>query len=291
MLDERVCNITSWSVDGFGHQLHAILTCQALSLINASYRYVPSVHTRVEHGPKSHEQLLAFLNEVSGPREEAIQVPVKGAGGRYMGRYRTKRCESCDPICDMCAPKWAEEPRVRVALRTRAVATLHRFIEGFRCIAADAICVHMRRRDWADLGDLDRRLVPDEFYVSAVQQLYAMLPPGTPVFVATNGNVSEVRRLFGDRGASHTPRVFVHGPEAFLLTQLAQFVHCCAGLVLSASSLSDAIGILSTSRLVVRPSSNAELTGGRRVAYLHRRTDFNESDVIRLANVGDARVP
>ena len=46
------CHLTSWSADGFGHQLAAALSCEALALAFPSrYRYSRSRHTRMEHAP------------------------------------------------------------------------------------------------------------------------------------------------------------------------------------------------------------------------------------------------
>ena len=206
----------------------------------------------MEHGPQKSDTLLAFLNEVAGPHEDAIHVPVSGAGGRYMGRYRFKHCEACDPICDMCSPRWAKEPAVRLSLRAVPVTKLRRYTPDFRCFVSNAICVHMRRRDWADHGDVSHRLMDDAVFVAAVHSLRAKLPPNTPLFVSTNGNTTQVTELF----RTHKQRTIVHGPDAFLLTELAQFVHCCSALVLSASSFSDVVRILSSARLLVHPGLN-----------------------------------
>ena len=56
------CGLTTWSRDGFGHQLAAALSCEAWAMANASYIYVRSNHTALEHHPSNASTLLGWLN-------------------------------------------------------------------------------------------------------------------------------------------------------------------------------------------------------------------------------------
>ena len=66
------CTISTWSADGFGHQLLAALSCRALAMVeNSTYRYRASRHTELEHGPADEAVLLTMLHE---DHEEPLTV-------------------------------------------------------------------------------------------------------------------------------------------------------------------------------------------------------------------------
>ena len=86
-----VCHMTAWSTDGFGHQLAAALSCEAVALAFPSrFQYVLSRHAAVEHAPPDAPALLALLNPPGdtdgasmGPSySPPVEVPPPARGGK-----------------------------------------------------------------------------------------------------------------------------------------------------------------------------------------------------------------
>ena len=162
------CDITTWSSDGFGHQLAAALSCKLLALTHPrAYRYVPSRHTELEHGPAGADALFDLLDtlflDVGGGAPPA-QVPP----GRYHpncdGGWRPRKLPACAPnasaltVCDNCYRMFGQwgEPAVAAAaklvvheLRRRVAAFMWAgdgSVDGARasCPRRPDVCVHMR---------------------------------------------------------------------------------------------------------------------------------------------------
>lgn len=147
------CAVTTWSRDGFGHQLAAALSCEAWAMANASYVYLRSNHTALEHHPSNASTLLGWLNQKGGT---AIQrQPLNVPEAKYHGSCpNNKVIPPCSPgvitVCDSCfefvAPELAERLRIRevlaASLRERVAAS---FDHGENCpLGRSHVCIHLR---------------------------------------------------------------------------------------------------------------------------------------------------
>ena len=156
------CNLTTWSADGFGHQLAAILSCKLLALSKPHiYRYVPSEHTEIEHAPVNAHALLEFLDTMFldlKAKMPPVNVPPR-AYHRTCDGGQSRRLPPCIQgqltICDNCFRMF--DPSAHPNADARAADELRRQLAaasgvGDGSLAAAAascprrpvVCVHQR---------------------------------------------------------------------------------------------------------------------------------------------------
>ena len=150
------CAITSWSRDGFGHQLAAALSCEALAMANESYVYLWSNHTALEHHPSDADVLLGFLNHQSASTMQ--RYPISVPEGRYHANcpgtgteVRLPPCSSSAvTVCDSCFGLVSPEIAGRLQIRERIAARLRQRVAaitgaGMTCPHRRShVCVHLR---------------------------------------------------------------------------------------------------------------------------------------------------
>ena len=158
------CNLTTWSSDGFGHQLAAILSCKLLALAKPDrYRYVPSVHTEIEHQPVGASALLEFLGTLFLDKRSKKAASVHGVTPRSYHRVcdggMSRRPPPCTlgavTICDNCFRMFdpaahQDADRLAAAELRRRIAAASGVGDGnvahasSSCPRRAAVCVHQR---------------------------------------------------------------------------------------------------------------------------------------------------
>ena len=134
MHQNNTCLISSWSFDGFGHQLINIVRCQEYAL-QYNYTFVGTQRTHMEHKDPDKSKLLELLTTISG--KERYQVPHR--------RYHDRTCGiGCDPIslCDECHSTPNANIRRRIARTLCASIPMNRTVS---CPVRYA-CFHVRQR-------------------------------------------------------------------------------------------------------------------------------------------------
>ena len=156
------CSLTSWSSDGFGHQLAAALSCEALALQNTSYRYRVAEHTMLEHDPGRREtaDLLDLLNHGSTQPVKVLRKKRYGCGCAADGRCAPPACvpgfvsvcDNCFGTVDMTTPE-GEQLRARLAVSVRRrVKQRAPGRAGLQCQHRSDVCLHVRTMppEWRD---------------------------------------------------------------------------------------------------------------------------------------------
>lgn len=128
-----MCNVTSWSRDGFGHQFMATVRCKEMAYFDESVRFVGSLKTHMEHADPNKGELLRLLTSLSGPERMVVEPR----------RYHGKDCHKCDPICDSCSPK-QQSPAVRQSM-ARSLCAGVPIRHSARC-STGYDCFHLRQR-------------------------------------------------------------------------------------------------------------------------------------------------
>jgi len=272
------CGLTTWSRDGFGHQLAAALSCEAWAMANASYIYVRSNHTALEHRPSNASTLLGWLNRHTGSAAEQHQ-PLSVPEAKYHSNCPKKVSPSgdlvlpaCSPgiitVCDNCfgfvAPERAEQLQIRKRLAAKLQQSVAAsFDHGEACQSRRShVCIHLRGQ--GDPGPRTTKDVTSMFAErDAARQRQKRFPaawwhraltaaagalgsaaPRSPeallVSVHTNSKAL-ASTIFGNlsRLADGTPIQLRTFDESFPLLQLLhELLFCCDALVTSDSSLS-----------------------------------------------------
>ena len=151
---ESQCQLTSWGQDGFGHQLMAIMSCEAYAMKNASYEYVSSNHTALEHSPPDVKGLLRFLNRWHGAGANDEPSRQVRSGIRYHGNCPAERPPPCHPgrltICDNCFShiqlrRDARGRAIQQELAERLRKSVAKAVAGGgSCARRSDVCVHFR---------------------------------------------------------------------------------------------------------------------------------------------------
>jgi hypothetical protein len=209
--DSPTCNLTSWSGDGFGHQLAAAIACKLLSVSEPKYQYFPSEHFELEHTPAEPDALSGFLNTLFLPSGTA---PAKVPFGRYHptcdGGANYKRHPPCSPgkptICDNCyrmvplGEARTREASNHVIQSFRSHLSISHMMHTMsshphlrnatpgreRCHHRAAVCVHQRgvgkighfpgrkhTPQWAEVDSVRRRSYPAEWWLRGVRTALA----------------------------------------------------------------------------------------------------------------------
>jgi hypothetical protein len=225
---ENRCPLTTWSRDGFGHQLAAELSCVALTMLNSSYVYVRSNHTALEHKPADAAALLQMLNGGGGEnRNGPVSVPEakyhQACPSRAHGVAQLPPCEGPDSltVCDSCFgmvdPDQAERAQVRrrlaAQLRRRVLAAVG--LHGREGCLADSfdVCVHLRGP--GDPGLRTSRIVTSMYAErDAALKRQKRQPAAWWRRALQVGMEAAGRQRSGDRGATSEPpsrrRVLIH---------------------------------------------------------------------------------
>ena len=272
------CGLTTWSRDGFGHQLAAALSCEAWAMANASYIYVRSNHTALEHRPSDASTLLSWLNRHTGSAAEQHQ-PLSVPEARYHSNCPKKVSPSgdlvlpaCSPgiitVCDSCfgfvAPERAEQLQIRQRLAAKLQQSVAAsFDHGEACLSRRShVCIHLRGqgdpgpRTTKDITSMfaerdaarqRQKRYPAAWWHRALTAAASALgsaarrpPEALLVSVHTNSKAL-ASTIFGNlsRLADGTPIQPRTFDESFPLLQLLhELLFCCDALVTSDSSLS-----------------------------------------------------
>lgn len=125
----NMCNITSWSGDGFGHQFMTTVFCKEMAYDDKSFRFVGSLKTHMEHRDGNKKQLLELLTILSGPERMHVKP----------GRYHFKSCKKCDSVCDSCFPS-KQSRTVRKQMATLLCVTCDKNSHGKSSIGFRTEC-------------------------------------------------------------------------------------------------------------------------------------------------------
>ena len=236
-------NITSWSSDGFGHQLMAMLGCQAVALSQNRTRYIPSVHTRMEHDPPNATLLLGFLSSFPAGREAPAPM-ADMEKPRFPDCVQTRGVRVCDHCfgrsfgtlgCSVAQPM---PQRTHATLLHRMHASLRSAFPGRSCQARndrlrERLCVHWRQKaGWESRNWVKNRVFPKSTLTTMIRAVQRNMTNTTSVVVYTNVDASDSQLSLPHlRSADENP-----------LSILFDFTFCCDGIVLSNSALSAVIG-------------------------------------------------
>lgn len=284
------CALSTWSRDGFGHQLAAALSCEALAMANKSYAYVRSNHTAFEHHPSNASTLLAWLNRFgsgTGLQKQPLSVPE----ARYHSNCLPSRVPPCSPgvitVCDSCfgfvSPELAERSHIRqrlaAKLRRSVAATLE---NGEGCPSRRVhICIHLRGA--GSPGVRTTRLITSLFAErEAARQRLKRFPapwwrralevaakaiqdpgrtaviPQAPLRVVVHTNSRGLAAsIFANVSTlddgTHV-QIRTSDENTPLLEMLHELIFCCDSLITSESSISW-VAALATKAVVVSPSA------------------------------------
>lgn len=272
------CALTTWGQDGFGHQLAARLSCEALAMVNRSYVYLPSAHTSMEHRPADAAALLGVLNRPRDAGTPLMRVPPRRYHLNCEPRRGPPRCVAGRfTVCDACfgmlpagAASAATRPRLAHRVR-RAVAAAG--ANGTACAARASVCVHIRgigdpgpreaysgkTSDFAERENVRKRFVglPAEWWRRAVELAAAGGPAAPRVVVHTN-SLSLADAVFGARGEHALPgsraSLHVRTREHSVLGLLHELIFCCDQLVVEPSSALSTVAALATTARAVTSS-------------------------------------
>jgi hypothetical protein len=171
-MDQHACNITSWSGDGYGHQLSAALSCEALALIAPSrYEYVRSRHTLIEHNPPDADELLDFLNTDGGLSPSAPSADVDPHAGYHQSCNAEKKgawppCRNghgrgLRVVCDNCWATASDElnlanqPTVHDELARRVRRRLRHAMRAARAAASTSSHASREHTPSTPLAEVD----------------------------------------------------------------------------------------------------------------------------------------
>lgn len=126
-----MCTISSWGLDGFGHQLMSTVRCKEYALQN-DFAFVGTKKTRMEHTDPDKPMLLEVLTNISGSERYDVTPRRHGACD--------KGCDSF-AVCGDCLSKPDLQIRRRVARALCANVPPHRVVP---CEARYA-CFHLRQ--------------------------------------------------------------------------------------------------------------------------------------------------
>jgi hypothetical protein len=236
-------NISSWSSDGFGHQLMAMLSCQAVALSQNRTRYIPAVHTRMEHSPPNATELLSFLSSFPAGREAPAPMP-NMEKPRFPDCAQTHGVRVCDHCFGRsfgtlgCSVALSMPQRTHATLLHRMHASLRLEFPGRSCPARDeteTLCVHWRQKaGWESRNWIKNRVFPKSTLTTMIRAVQRNMTSSntTSVVVYTNADASD----------SQLPLPHVRSADENPLSILFEFTFCCDGIVLSNSALSAVIG-------------------------------------------------
>ena len=236
-------NISSWSSDGFGHQLMAMLGCQAVALSQNRTRYIPVVHTRMEHSPPNVTELLHFLSSFPAGREAPAPMP-DVEKPRFPDCVQTRGVRVCDHCFGRsfgtmgCSRALSMPQRTRATLLHRMHASLRSAFPGRSCPArgeTETLCVHWRQKaGWESRNWIKNRVFPKATLTTMIREVQRNMTSAsaTSVVVFTNADASD----------SQLPLPHVRSADENPLSILFEFTFCCDGIVLSNSALSAVIG-------------------------------------------------
>ena len=231
-------NVTSWSSDGFGHQLMAMLGCQAAAL-SKNRTYVPSVHTRLEHSPPNATQLIDFLTNF--PAGRAAPAPLADIDKpRFPDCAEIRGVQVCDHCFGRafsttgCSATPAMSRYIHGVLLRRMHTSLRAAFPGRSCNLRekDSLCVHWRQKaGWESMSWIRRRVYGKTTLTRMISDALRNMTNATLV-VYTNADASDTSLTLPH----------VRSDDENPLSILFEFAFCCDGVVLSNSALSALIG-------------------------------------------------
>ena len=233
--------ITSWSGDGFGHQLMALLSCQAGALSQNRMSYLPSVHTRLEHDPPNATALLDFLSNFPAGRD-APSLPIPSVEkARFPDCLQISGVLVCDHCLGRsfgtvgCSVALPMPQHTHATLLQRVHVSLRAAFPGRSCKAAPAetLCVHWRQKaGWESKNWVKNRVLPTSTLATMIHAAQRNMTDSATVVVYTNADAADNR----------LPLPHVRSADENPLSILFEFTFCCDGIVLSNSALSAVIG-------------------------------------------------